>query len=577
MTKEMKEEIIEFISENNLSPFNRTKTSLKSEGEGIYRTKDAKAVHNKVISSLSSGFCFSDTSNLFNFFSFTSDSKEIKRRQEFFGKIGNVIDSDFLKGINTPKQWWKPKYGIIAVTEDEKTFNELQKLGCPVRFIINQSDLDSLDDYDIVQVIDCENFSRAFENLPQSVFLDSVDEVYLERYVQLLSAWKANIDVLKANSLDGRIGEIVSSLYELFPLMDDGKKEMIKKEDIENAARAINNSVSEEIKKLTISGDVLFKMLSKSTLPDEMMDIVKKAVNDSGLPSSLFVRGIPVEIDESEMDKLLKKQNAAEHTTIAEKIKKKANELRKVPMLLGELSNLILYFDFISGISRYGSGKVFPSASEDFVIAESSNLFLDKAQAISFNLNGDNRCSILTGANSGGKTTLLEHIIQLISLYNLGLPVSGNVKIPMFSDVYYFAKNKGSTNKGAFETLLTQMSKIKPGKQTLILADEIESVTEPGVAGAIVSASADFFIKQGCFMVVATHLGKEIEKKLPQYARVDGIEAKGLDEFYELIVDHNPVLGRLANSTPELIVEKMANSFKTDYFNHLYQFLKNNK
>ena len=121
------------------------------------------------------------------------------------------------------------------------------------------------------------------------------------------------------------------------------------------------------------------------------------------------------------------------------------------------------------------------------------------------------------------------------------------------------------------------MSKIKPGKQTLILADEIESVTEPGVAGAIVSASADFFIKQGCFMVVATHLWKEIEKKLPQYARVDGIEAKGLDEFYELIVDHNPVLGRLANSTPELIVEKMANSFKTDYFNHLYQFLKNNK
>ena len=569
MTKEMKEEIIEFIRENNLSPFNRTKTSLKSEGDGIYRTKDAKAVHNKVISSLSSGFCFSDTSNLFNFFSFSSDSKEIGRRQEFFGKIGNVIDSGFLSSINTPKQWWKPKYGIIAVTEDEKTFNELQKLGCPVRFIINQSD--------IVQVIDCENFSRAFENLPQSVFLDSVDEVYLERYVQLLSAWKANIEILKENKLDGRIGEIVSSLYELFPLMDDGKKEMIKKEDIENAARAINAAVSEEIKKLTISGDVLFKMLSKSTLPDEMMNIVKKAVNDSGLPPSLFVRGIPIEIDESEMDKLLKRQNAAEHTTIAEKIKKRAGELRKVPALLSELSNLILYFDFVSGISRYSAGKNFPGNAEDFVIDSSANLFIDKAQAISFNLNGDNRCSILTGANSGGKTTLLEHIIQLISLYNLGLPVSGNVKLPMFSDVYYFAKNKGSTNKGAFETLLTQMSKIKPGKQTLILADEIESVTEPGVAGAIVSASADFFIKQGCFMVVATHLGKEIEKKLPQYARVDGIEAKGLDEFYELIVDHNPVLGRLANSTPELIVEKMANSFKTDYFNHLYQFLKNNK
>jgi lysophospholipid acyltransferase (LPLAT)-like uncharacterized protein len=47
----------------------------------------------------------------------------------------------------------------------------------------------------------------------------------------------------------------------------------------------------------------------------------------------------------------------------------------------------------------------------------------------------------------------------------------------LFSEIYYFAKNKGSTNKGAFETLLTQLSKIQPGKQTLILADEIESVT----------------------------------------------------------------------------------------------------
>src|SRR3989344_3193053 len=155
----------------------------------------------------------------------------------------------------------------------------------------------------------------------------------------------------------------------------------------------------------------------------------------------------------------------------------------------------------------------------------------------------------------------------------LGLPVSGNISIPLFSEIYYFAKNKGSMNKGAFETLLMQMSGIKPGKRTLILADEIESVTEPGVAGAIVCASADYFIKQGCFLVIATHLGKEIQKNLPKYARVDGIEAKGLDDRYELIVDHNPVIGRLANSTPELIVKKMANSYKTDYFEFLYNFL----
>ena len=86
--------------------------------------------------------------------------------------------------------------------------------------------------------------------------------------------------------------------------------------------------------------------------------------------------------------------------------------------------------------------------------------------------------------------------------------------MPLFSEVYYFAKNKGSSDKGAFENLLSQMAKIKPGNNTLILADEIESVTEPGVAGKIISATAEYFLGKNCFLVVATHLGREVQKNL---------------------------------------------------------------
>ena len=129
-------------------------------------------------------------------------------------------------------------------------------------------------------------------------------------------------------------------------------------------------------------------------------------------------------------------------------------------------------------------------------------------------------------------------------------------------------------SKGAFETLLTQMSKIKPGKQTLILADEIEAVTEPGIAGKIICATCDFFIKKDCFLIFATHLGYEIQKNLPQKSRIDGIEARGLDENFNLLVNHNPVLGRLARSTPELIVKRMASSQDTEYFSHLQNSLE---
>ena len=132
-------------------------------------------------------------------------------------------------------------------------------------------------------------------------------------------------------------------------------------------------------------------------------------------------------------------------------------------------------------------------------------------------------------------------------------------------------------NKGAFENLLEQMSNIIPGNKTLILADEIEAVTEPGVAGKIIAATADFYIKKSCFLVIATHLGQEIQKVLPQFARIDGIESKGLNEKMELIIDHNPVIGRIAHSTPELIVEKLAYSREEDYFKYIHEWLKNNK
>ena len=39
--------------------------------------------------------------------------------------------------------------------------------------------------------------------------------------------------------------------------------------------------------------------------------------------------------------------------------------------------------------------------------------------------------------------------------------------------------------------------------------------------------------------------------------RVDGIEARGLDEEYNLIVDRTPKINFLAKSTPELILKRI--------------------
>jgi len=262
-------------------------------------------------------------------------------------------------------------------------------------------------------------------------------------------------------------------------------------------------------------------------------------------------------------------------SSFSAKIAKHAPALKRLAEDLRKLDEYMLCLDLVAGISDMKRDLCLsmPAFGEELSISSSKNLFLASPQPISFSLGSDARCSILTGANSGGKTTLLEHIIQLVSMAQMGLPVSGTSKLPVFSEIYYFAKSKGSAGKGAFETLLSTLSKISPGGSTLILADEIEAVTEPGVAGRIICATCSYYIEKGCFMVIATHLGHDIIRELPERARVDGIEAKGLDENNELIVDHNPVLGRLANSTPELIIERLAKTGKSEYYRFIHTYL----
>jgi len=568
----MDKELIGYIKENELSSFNRAKTQIKSNGNSIFKTKDAKSVYTRTLNKLSENFNFSDTSNLFSFFDFTEDIKVIKKRQDFFKTIEKT-DNRFLKDLRPLKKTWKPKYGILVVTEDETTLTELKKLNCPVQYISSQYDIEGLDNYDIVQVIDCEQFIPFLEQLPQTVFLNSLDDVYLERYLEKLSEWIENINLLKNNPTNPLISSIVNELLPLLELINEKSGKVITRKEVEEAIENINKDIELSLKEMSISGLSLFSMMSKGKLPPEIDKIINENIKKSNLPLEIFHQNIPVTIDEQALEILTKKQNANIHTSLAEEIKKHSKDLRQIPNKLRLLENNLILFDFLSGISNLLQIKEYPQNSEELSFTESENLFLDSPQLISFHLTPDNRCSILTGANSGGKTTLLEHIIQLITVFQIGLP-SKDTKMPIFTDVYYFAKNKGMFGKGAFENLLSQMDKIKPGKKTLILADEIESVTEPGVAGKIISATAEFFIDKGCFLVIATHLGQEIQKSLPVYARVDGIEAKGLNEYYELIVDHNPVIGKLASSTPELIVEKMANTEKTPYFNYLYQKIK---
>ena len=596
----MREKLLEFVLDNELNPFSSGKSVVK-KGGSIFRTADARKIHSKVLTRLSKDFVFSESSNIWNCFGVASNLDEIKKRQVFFEEIARGRRSqvagrrDALKELVKPRASWKPQYDVVVVTEDESSFVKLNELGCGVILLTNQNDVADLERYDVVQVVDCDDFVRVLERLPQSVFLGSVEEAYLERFLEKLSGWRENFAILNGADVSVEIRECLDSLLESFALLENKEGKIITEGEVERVLEEINEEVGGSIKEMTISGDVMMKMLGEGKMPVEILDVVRGAIERSGLNESIFNLGVPVSVDYKELEHQIKMQSASEFGDLAERIRRNAGKLRGIPEILRRLSAEILVEDFCLGVSKYLQlevagrrsqvagelGMSFPVVSEDLFLGDCSNMFLADAQKVSFILNNEARCSILTGANSGGKTTLLEHVLQNIGLFRMGLPVAGEFRCPVFDDVYYFAKTKGSTSKGAFETLLTQMSQIECRKSvvggrggTLILADEIEAVTEPGVAGKIIGASAEYFVKKNCFVVLATHLGAEIAKALPDGARVDGIEATGLDEDFNLIVNHNPVLGKLASSTPELIVERMAGSIGGEYFEFLFGKMK---
>ena len=168
--------------------------------------------------------------------------------------------------------------------------------------------------------------------------------------------------------------------------------------------------------------------------------------------------------------------------------------------------------------------------------------------------------TLLTGANSGGKTTLLEMIAHHFILAHMGFPVPAeDAKIGHIESLHVLAKAGGTQSAGALEQTLMQLAEVVSSPTAkLILADELEAITEPGAGAKIIAGMLEAANKhEHTCMLLVTHLAKDIMDATELDLRVDGIEAKGLNQNLELIVDRNPRRNYLARSTPELIVKRL--------------------
>ena len=354
-----------------------------------------------------------------------------------------------------------------------------------------------------------------------------------------------------------------------------------------------NGKIKNMIRDVNLSGEDVLLLLDEDNIPPKIQSIfdvvIKELLNEltdkTNLSFDPFIVKYPLEIDYDEVERVQKVEFANKHINSFERKVEACKILADLKdSVINEVMEVVHFdYDFALGcFSKYYELNI-PEFGDDYVIHDGLHIRLksemitdgSQMQLIDYNLSSDDGIVLLTGANSGGKTTLLEMLAQFSIMGHMGLGVCASKCIlKLEEEIYYFSK-KHSLNAGAFETFLKKFIPITLGKDNkLILLDEIESITELEAAIKIISGFIEYIQDTNSFAIIVTHMAPQILKQIK--VRVDGIEAKGLDKDYNLIVDRSPHINYLANSTPELILQKMYEqtdgSLKGVYGNILKKF-----
>ncbi|MFB6127141.1 MAG: endonuclease MutS2 [Halolamina sp.] len=358
---------------------------------------------------------------------------------------------------------------------------------------------------------------------------------------------------------------------------------------VSTAESVANDHLREVIRErdVTIEGQDFLSLVEQgarvdSLLSRELADDYDRAVEKAreNLVESLALRpteadlaervfrgepSFPVEHDEDAVARLRTELTAARDRKAAELKRGVADELRDLREPAEAMVRQALELDVELAVARFAADfdctqPTFREDRDGVAVANGRSPLLDvdfaDVEPVDYGVEG---VTLLSGVNSGGKTSTLDLVALVVVLAHMGLPVpADDVELQRFSELHYYAKSQGTLDAGAFEATLRDFGDVVAGADgRLVLVDELESITEPGASAKIIAGILEELNEQGATAVFVSHLAEDIRQTTDFAVAVDGIEAVGLKDG-ELVVDRSPVKDHLARSTPELIVEKLA-------------------
>ncbi|MFX1564333.1 MAG: helix-hairpin-helix domain-containing protein, partial [Promethearchaeota archaeon] len=377
-----------------------------------------------------------------------------------------------------------------------------------------------------------------------------------------------------------------------------------------------NDKIRDEISssQVVLEGDQIIRILEASSgesigaeqlrqyLPPQVFEILIKALQDSedrlakllelqrnelewvdGIFSQNVV--LPIQANRQHVsnfqNNIRRSMHAREH-----KLKKEiAHQLVQYEQAIKDAVQTLLDFDLFQAVGQFArdyqlAAPILKEEGVGLAFQNGKNLFLAKqafidgfeVKPVSYKIGQTQwkpegtegeRVILLSGANSGGKSCLLQNVGQVVILAQMGMPVPAEeAEVFIFDEFYYYTKAVGMLSAGAFESSLTNLAQIvMSDSPKLACFDEWEASTEPGAAAKVVAAILElFFENPNSCVIFVSHLAEDITELTRVPIRVDGIEASGLDDGLNLIVDRSPQFGKIAKSTPELIVERLYRS-----------------
>ncbi len=235
-----------------------------------------------------------------------------------------------------------------------------------------------------------------------------------------------------------------------------------------------------------------------------------------------------------ELTEVLEQKRAAEQEVLEELKSKLLMQLDRLQQALEETKKLS--WDFLRAEFGLKYSCVIPELLSEPVIKFTGAVNLPlklhlEEQGRSYqelDLDFEQRISLITGANMGGKTTVLKTLGQLVQLAKLGIPLPAKAaKLGLPEEIWFnHDHDKQADNLSSFGREVVALTGVlNSGKTTLLLLDEFAKGTNPKEGEALCSAVLCYLAGSKHSCVAATHY--TAPSQLPELAQYS---MAGLDE-----------------------------------------------